>query len=216
MASICPKCHQELEEDAVCCATLEHTWKCSQCSKVTVGMVVPYGRCHMCGGAVKLVDPYPVLEGQAARVVEEAMQFELEMYQFYRLARERATDSSQKALFEQMYLKEQDHIAELETKYHIHLPDDALETPPEAQRFMAAWIFEGIDLTGTASEVKPLYDRALMMERRTRDHFAARARELPAGPEREICRELAAEEEEHVAILESELAQLEVDEAIGS
>jgi glutamate synthase (NADPH) small chain len=215
MASICPKCHQELEEDAVCCATLEHTWKCAQCGKVTESIVVPYGRCHMCGGTVAIVDPYPVLEGEAARVVEEALRYELEMYQFYRLARGQATDAAQKALFEQMYLKEQDHIAELESRYHIHLPEEALEQPPSAQRFLAAWIFEGIDLKETAASVKPLYDRALMMERRTRDHFAARARELPAGPEREICRELAAEEEEHVSILEGELAQLEVRQAIG-
>jgi len=216
MASICPKCHQELEEDAVCCATLEHTWKCARCGKVTTGIVVPYGRCHMCGGDVSIVEPYPVLEGEAAQVVEEALRYELEMYQFYRLARERSSDASQRALFEQMYLKEQDHIAELESRYHIHLPEEMLEQPPEESAFLATWIFEGIDLTGEAGNVKPLYERALEMERRTRDHFLTRARGLSAGTQKEICRELAAEEEEHVAILEGELAQLDVAEAIGS
>ena len=46
------------------------------------------------------------------------------------------------------------------------------------------------------------------MERRTRDHFKALAAKLPAGLEKELCAELAAEEEEHVALLEGELEQL--------
>jgi hypothetical protein len=46
------------------------------------------------------------------------------------------------------------------------------------------------------------------MERRTRDHFRKLARELPAGLEKELCAELAAEEEEHVALLEGELEQI--------
>jgi rubrerythrin len=183
---------------------------------VTSAIVVPYGRCHMCGGEVSIVEPYPVLEGEAKQVVEEALRFEVDMYLFYRLARERSADASQRALFEQMYLKEQDHIAELESRYHVHLPEEILDQPPAEAGITARWIFEGIDLTGGPGEVKPLYERALLMERRTRDHFLKRARGLPPGPQKEICRELAAEEEEHVAILEGELAQLDVAEAIGS
>ena len=215
MASICPKCHQELEEDAVCCATLEHTWKCSRCGKVTEQIVAPYGRCHMCGGEVSIVEPYPVLEGEAALLVEDALRFELEMYQFYRMARERAIDASQKALFEQMYLKEQDHIDALEGRYHIHLPPGLLDRPAAQQEFLAGWIFEGID-PAARSGARGLYECALRMERRTRDFFQARAREFPAGPHQEICRELAAEEEEHVAILEGELAQLDVARPTGT
>ena len=40
-----------------------------------------------------------------------------------------------------------------------------------------------------------------------RDHFSARAEAVPTGPERETYRELAAEENEHVSILETELKQ---------
>ena len=47
------------------------------------------------------------------------------------------------------------------------------------------------------------------MERRTRDRFLTHAAALPPGPQREIYRELAAEEEEHVAILEGERAQFQ-------
>jgi hypothetical protein len=46
------------------------------------------------------------------------------------------------------------------------------------------------------------------MERRTRDRFQKLARELPAGLDRDLCSELAAEEEEHVALLEGELEQM--------
>ena len=46
------------------------------------------------------------------------------------------------------------------------------------------------------------------MEKRTRDHFQKLARELPAGLEKDLCAELAAEEEEHVALLQGELEQL--------
>jgi len=46
------------------------------------------------------------------------------------------------------------------------------------------------------------------METRTRDHFRNLARSLPAGLEKEVCEELAAEEEEHVALLAGEIDQL--------
>jgi bacterioferritin (cytochrome b1) len=46
------------------------------------------------------------------------------------------------------------------------------------------------------------------MERRTRDHFRKLAAALPDGLEKDLCGELAAEEEEHVAMLETELELL--------
>jgi rubrerythrin len=60
-------------------------------------------------------------------------------------------------------------------------------------------------VTGGVAE---LYQAALEMERRTRDHFRKLAKSLPAGLEKDLCGELAAEEEEHVALLEGELEQL--------
>ena len=56
--------------------------------------------------------------------------------------------------------------------------------------------------------IADLYQAALEMERRTRDHFRKLARELPAGLEKDLCEELAAEEEEHVALLEGELEEI--------
>ena len=53
-----------------------------------------------------------------------------------------------------------------------------------------------------------LYQAALEMEKRTRDHFQKLASELPPGLEKDLCGELAAEEEEHVALLQGELEQV--------
>jgi rubrerythrin len=58
------------------------------------------------------------------------------------------------------------------------------------------------------SGVADLYQMALEMEIRTRDHFQKLVRELPEGLERDLCAELAAEEEEHVALLQGELDQV--------
>jgi rubrerythrin len=213
MASICPKCRAEIEDDAVCCAYLRHVWKCRTCGKRSTGFVVPYGRCFLCGGRNEVVHPYTAEDVRAARAVEEAVQFEVDMHTFYQLGRRRATDPTVRAVFEQLALKEQDHLEEIQTKYHVHLEPEVLAPPPGAEEILARSLFEGIDFCDRSGQVLPLYERALTMERRTRDHFARRAGELTAGAEREICRELAAEEEEHIAILETELAQFAAERA---
>ena len=207
MASQCPKCHQNLEDDSVCCATLRYTWKCKACGKLTTGFVVPFGRCYMCGGETEVVKGYRAEDVQSMKAIEEAVQFEIDSYHFYRIGWQRALNPKIKAVFEQMFLKEQDHIEELETKYHVHLEKEILAPAPDADKLLSRELFKGIDLKDSSGQVEPLYARAIEMERRTRDHFRKRAKELPAGPEKEIYRELAAEEEEHVAILETELEQ---------
>jgi rubrerythrin len=72
---------------------------------------------------------------------------------------------------------------------------------------LANWLFRDIQVSGEAG-VRDLYQAALAMERRTRDHFRKLAADLPAGLEKELCGELAAEEEEQVALLEGELEQI--------
>jgi rubrerythrin len=68
-------------------------------------------------------------------------------------------------------------------------------------------LFAGIALKDHIQGALGLYDRALAMERRALDHFAARAASLPAGPEQDVCRELAAEEQEHIRLLSVERAR---------
>jgi len=79
-----------------------------------------------------------------------------------------------------------------------------VELSQNEQLLLSNWLFRGIQVGGD-SGVRDLYQAALEMERRTRDHFRRLATDLPAGLEKDLCGELAAEEEEHVAMLETEL-----------
>jgi len=111
-------------------------------------------------------------------------------------------------VLERLYEAELDHLHELEEKYHAHLDRETVELSADQQRLLAHWLFHGIEVN-EKSGVGDLYRAALEMERRTRDHFQRLATDLPAGLEKDLCAELAAEEEEHVALLEGELEQVE-------
>ena len=204
MASKCPRCRSVLEDEAICCAEYRHSWKCASCGKLTKGFVVPYGRCYLCGGQLEIVEAYRSDAPEQARVIEEALQFEVDMYSFYRLAKDRTTSQPLRELLEDLFLKEKEHIAELEEKYHAHLDPELLEPPAGSQDVLSSWIFEGIDFDDAEAHVLGVFDRALEMERRTRDYFKAKAESLPPGKQRELYRELAAEEEDHVTTLETE------------
>ncbi len=209
MDSVCVRCHQHVAEGAVCCAELRHTWKCRRCGERTTGFVAPYGRCFLCGGDVETLGTPDAGDPALAGAVQEALQFEVDMLQFYRLGRAHARDPRQRALFDDLARLERGHIEELERKYHVHLDPRVLDMVFEAEQALAGWLFDGIDLEVAEGSLRPLYQRALAMERRTRDHFARRAAELPPGEERDICLELAAEEDEHVALLEREMERLD-------
>jgi len=209
MASTCPKCHQVIESESVCCADVKYTWKCSSCGKLSTGFVIPYGRCFLCGGENTVVEGYSGIQPELVAIVQEAVQYEIDMYHFYRLAMERTRDTLLKAVLEELFHKEEDHLAELEEKYHLHLDAELRKLPEQKEKAVADWIFDGIDFQDAGEHVTRIYDKAIAMERRTRDRFLTHAAALPPGPQREIYRELAAEEEEHVAILEGERAQFQ-------
>jgi len=207
MASTCPKCHGVIENESVCCADVKYTWKCRSCGKLSTGFVVPYGRCFLCGGENEVIAGYSGAQPELMAIVQEAVQYEIDMYQFYRIAMERTGDPVLHAVLEELYHKEEDHLAELEEKYHLHLDPDLKALPEQKQRIVSEWIFEGIDFSKAEDHILKVYDRAISMERRTRDRFLAHAHSLPEGPQKEIYRELAAEEEDHVSILETEREQ---------
>ena len=209
MGSQCPKCHQVIENDIVCCADVKYTWKCKSCGKLSTGFAVPYGRCFLCGGENEVVRGYSGADPDEVAIVREAVQYELDMYQFYRLGMQRTSDPVLHDVLEEMYHKEEDHLDELEGKYHVHLDPQLRQLPDKVEQLVSKWIFEGIDFTNEEGHVLEVYDKAIAMERRTRDHFKTRSEAMAPGPQKEIYRELAAEEEEHVSILETERAQFE-------
>jgi len=206
MASQCPKCHQTIEQDELCCADLRYSWKCQSCGKLSTGYVVPYGRCFLCGGENKVVEGYTSDDPEMAALVEQAVQFEVDMFHFYKIAKARTSNQQLAVVLGELYAKEQDHLEELDSKYHVHLGDDISNLTAAREEILSNWIFSGIDLDDN-THVTAVYDRAIEMERRTHDHFARRAAALPDGKHKELFRELAAEEEEHVAILETEREQ---------
>ena len=207
MPSSCPKCHRVLEEDEICCAQVRYTWRCKNCLKLTTGFAVPYGKCFMCGGPLEVIEGRELGDSMRFRAIREAVQFELDSFHFYKLARDRAQSAEQRVVLERLYEAELDHLHELEEKYHAHLDRETVELSADQDKLLANWLFHGIKLDQRTG-VKELYEAALEMERRTRDHFRKLAGDLPAGLEKELCGELAAEEEEHVAMLEGELEQL--------
>jgi rubrerythrin len=209
MPSFCPKCRAVLEEDEICCAQVRYTWKCRECHKVTSGFVVPYGKCFLCGGEIELVEGGRDLgDGMSFQAVREAVQFELNSFHFYKLARDRAAGPQHRLVLERLYEAELDHLHELEEKYHAHLDRAVLDLSPSAEKLLSDSLFEGLSVSDGAS-IRRLYESALEMERRTRDHFRGLAARLDDGMEKDLCLELASEEDEHMAMLETEIGQLE-------
>lgn len=207
MPSTCPKCRQTVDDDEICCAQVRYSWRCKSCFKLTSGFAIPYGKCFLCGGELEIIPSRDLGDSMRFRAIRDAVQFELDSFHFYKMARAKATTEDQRAVLERLYEAELDHLHELEEKYHAHLDRAVVELSADESQLLANWLFRGIRLTGE-SGVRDLYGAALEMERRTRDHFRRLAAELPKGLEQELCAELAAEEEEHVTLLEGELEQL--------
>ena len=207
MPSSCPKCRQVLEEDEICCAQVRYSWRCKSCFKLTTGFAIPYGKCFMCGGELETIPGRDLGDSMRFRAIRDAVQFELDSFHFYKMARDKAATSEQRAVLERLFEAELDHLHELEEKYHAHLDREVVELSADESKLLSNWLFRGIRVAQD-SGVRDLYQAALEMERRTRDHFHKLAREVPEGLERDLCEELAAEEEEHVALLEGELEQL--------
>ncbi len=197
-----------MEEDEICCAQVRYTWRCKSCFKLTTGFAIPYGKCFLCGGELEVIPGRDLGDSMRFRAIRDAVQFELNSFHFYKLARDKAESPDQRAVLERLYEAELDHLHELEEKYHAHLDREVVQLSEDENLLLSNWLFRGIELN-PESRVSDLYRAALEMERRTRDHFRQQARELPQGLERDLCGELAAEEEEHVALLEGELEQIE-------
>jgi rubrerythrin len=205
MPSTCPKCRAVLEEDEICCSQVRYTWKCRECHKLTSGFAIPYGKCFLCGGELQVVENRDLGDSMRFQAIRDAVQFELNSFHFYKLAKDRAQSPEQRSVLERLYEAELDHLHELEEKYHAHLDREVVELSANEEKLLSSWLFRDISVEGGLRE---LYAAALEMEKRTRDHFRKLAGELPEGLERELCLELASEEDEHVALLEGEIEQL--------
>jgi rubrerythrin len=218
MPSTCPKCHQVLEEDYVCCADVTYTWKCTQCRKLSKGFVIPFGRCETCGGSLTIVDDSAYRDAARLKPVQQALQAEANAYAFYAMLAAEATDPDVRALFASLSQMEREHLENLAAKYHAHLEaDPAPASHPKIRQIILGGIEGGTGPHAGHPALGPgpraqdrlllLYGRAIEMERQARAFFLRQVEGLEEGLEREVYRELAAEEDEHIALLESGLAK---------
>ncbi|MBI2457296.1 MAG: hypothetical protein HYV46_14300 [candidate division NC10 bacterium] len=210
MPSTCPKCHQVLEEDYVCCADVTYTWKCAKCRKLSKGFVIPFGRCENCGGNLEVVAEYALQDPARLKPIRQALQAEMNAHTFYTMAAEAATDPDVRALFASLSEMEREHLENLSAKYHAHIEMDVRLTPHPKIRQI---ILDKIEEVPAPDRPLALYERAIEMERRARAFFLQQVEGLEEGLEREIYRELAAEEDEHISLLEAGLAKTR--EALG-
>jgi rubrerythrin len=198
--SVCPRCKRPLEDEEpyVCCAGVELRWRCSECGKVSEGFAFPYGMCPHCKGRLELLER-GAIEGDAAlEAIRKAFEIELGGLAFYERAARDAADAVLRDLFGRLASMEREHMATLAKRYHADLP------PPSADfQFDRAAIFAGVDRR--PEDPANLFRIAIAFESRAVDFFAREADAAPAGSvERELYKELAAEEREHVAMLTTE------------
>jgi len=201
----CPRCHRpvdEADEDGICCAGSIVAWKCTACAKRSDGFAFPYGRCPACSGRLVPVDPAGLVPDDARDAVRMAFEIELGGRDFYIAAAGHTRDEQLHDMFERLAQMEREHIDTLVRRYHLAPPADG-----------SGDLHPGALHAGSQrapSEPMELLLLALTLERRAEEFFRTRVDETSAAA-RELYRELAAEEGEHIAMLTTELAALRSD-----
>jgi len=207
--NICPRCHRPLEGDEsyICCAGMELRWRCTECHKVAEGFAFPYGLCPYCKGKLEMLDRGAIEDDRALEAVRKAFEIELGGHAFYQRASSESKDPVLQDLFARFAEMEQEHMETLSKRYHADLPE-----PSADYQVDRAAIFAGIDRK--PEDPANLFRIAIAFEQRAVDFFAREGELAPAGSvERDLYRELAAEEREHVALLTTEFRRWEAGKA---
>lgn len=205
----CPRCHRALEDEEsyICCAGMELRWRCTECNKVAEGFAFPYGLCPYCKGRLELLERGPIEDDRALEAVRKAFEIELGGHAFYERAARDAEDPVLRDLFGRFAAMEQEHMQTLSKRYHAELPPASADFQVDR-----AAIFAGVDRN--PSDPANLFRIAIAFEQRAVDFFAQEGERAPAGSvERELYRELAAEEREHVELLTTEFRRWESGKA---
>ncbi|HET7752556.1 MAG TPA: NADPH-dependent glutamate synthase [Anaeromyxobacteraceae bacterium] len=198
----CPKCHRPLDGDEqyICCATAKLEWKCDSCAKVSEGFAFPYGLCPACGtGKLSPAEGHSVEGAKALEAIRLAFEIELGGQAFYTQAARETSEPMLQELFAKFAAMEGEHMATLSRRYHAEVP-----VPSSEFRTERAAVYAGIP--NRPEDPANLFRIAIAFEERAVKFFSERGEQCPAGSvERELYRELAAEEREHVALLTTEL-----------
>jgi glutamate synthase (NADPH/NADH) small chain len=199
-AMTCPKCHQPIEgdEEYICCGTSTLSWRCDDCGKVSDGFAFPYGMCPACGGKLVQLGDRKVEDGAALDAIRIAFEIELGGMAFYSRAAKETTDPVLRSLFEKFAGMEREHMTTLSRRYHAEVPAPS----PEFKVDRAA-VYAGIP--NKPEDPANLFRIAIAFEERAVKFFEDRVAKTAEGStERQLYKELAAEEREHVALLTTE------------
>ncbi len=165
------------------------------------GFAFPYGMCPYCGGKLKALERPGVSEEAGIHAIRLAFEIELGGLDFYSQASSQSTDPALKELFGKLAGMEREHMETLSRRYHL--------TPPEQSRdFRADLAAIGVGVDGRIEDPATLFKAAIAFEKRAVSFFKEQSQSAPDGSvEQQLYRELAAEEVEHVAILQTEFKQ---------
>ncbi len=202
MQALCPKCRQPVEggEAYICCANAKLEWRCEQCGKVSEGFAFPYGMCPYCGGTLKALERAGVSDEAGIEAIRTAFEIEVGGLEFYTKASKQSTDPALKDLFGRLAAMEHEHMATLSRRYHLPIPE-------ANEGFRADLAVVRADIEGRIDDPATLFKAAIEFEQRAVSFFSERVQTVPAGSvEQQLYQELAAEEREHVALLETEFA----------
>jgi glutamate synthase (NADPH) small chain len=201
LAHSCPKCHRPIEgdEEYICCATAALQWHCTSCAKVSEGFAFPYGMCPACGGKLEVMDARKIEGASALHAVRVAFEIELGGMAFYERAAKETGEAVLKELFAKFAAMEREHMATLSHRYHADVP-----TPSRDFQIERAAVYAGIE--HRPDDPANLFRIAIAFEQRAVKFFEERGLACPDGSvEKQLYKELAAEEREHVAVLTTEL-----------
>jgi glutamate synthase (NADPH) small chain len=206
---VCPKCRRPIEdagegdgdEPYVCCADATIAWRCGECGKVSEGFAFPWGLCPQCGGKLAVLEARKIDEAGALEAVRIAFEIELGGQAFYRRAAKETSEPAMRTLFEKLAAMEVEHMATLSRRYHAEVPS------ADGLRIERAALYAGVP--HRPEDPANLLRIAVGFEERAARFFSEHAEKTapdsPDSAERQLYRELAAEEREHVELLSTEL-----------
>jgi rubrerythrin len=145
-----------------------------------------------------MVEERSVEDPAALTAVRTAFEMELGGRAFYERAAAESSDLTVKALFGRFAVMEEEHMATLSRRYHAAVP-----TPSEAPSIEVLSLYS--DVEARPEDPASLFQIAIDLEERAVGFFQERSAAVPDGSaERQLYRELAAEEREHVDLLSTE------------
>jgi glutamate synthase (NADPH/NADH) small chain len=200
----CPKCHRPIDgdEEYICCADATLRWRCVDCGKVSEGFAFPYGMCPACSGKLEALEGERKIDQAAMEAIRAAFEIELGGLAFYGRAARETSEPVLKALFSKLGDMEKEHMATLSRRYHAELPG-----PSSDVKVDRAAVYAGIP--HRPEDPTNLFRIAIAFEQRAVRFFEERVeRTAPGSVERQLYKELAAEEREHVDLLTTELERL--------